>query len=1190
MEIASARRIARLLGQLRPAALTWVSPVAASAKPRSFATQRRPNGLQLPFSKVLIANRGEIAVRIARACQEEGLATVGIYAEEDKGSLHVQRVQEAIRVTSKNPGPIAPYLDVQSVVEAAKQTGAQAVHPGYGFLSESAEFAAACEAAGIVFIGPRPETIALLGDKVRARELAMSSNVPVLKGSPFLDSSQHARDFLASERLPLPIIFKAAFGGGGRGMRLVRQDGELNEAFERCTSEAKTAFGNGSVFLEEFLDDARHIEVQVLADGQGGCAHLYERDCSVQLRNQKVVEVAPARIHAGLRARITDCAVRLLLNCNYRGVGTVEFMVAGGLDDPEARFVFMEVNPRIQVEHTITEEATDVDIVKTQLGIASGKKLDELGLPGGPGHAASTLRGFAIQARVSLAPGGGSEVSAYSEPSGEGVRVDAALYAGGKPSMHYDPLVGKLICYAPGEGDEAFQACRERTVSALDSYVIDGVNTNKPVLHGILRHPEFIKNEVLLSFMARHGPTLAGSADAAASTSQASKPVSLKRQELSVSSPLEATVVQSCVQEGQEVEEGQLLVLLSAMKLETEVRSPHAGKVLKVSAVANKTVSAGEDLVVLDALVPEDGEGAAAETAAMASASRVRLVGSAMADATSVWYGKEDGVKPCQGPTSSSIRLPAPRHNDETFMKRTAHHTALLDQLNKRLQVVYGGGGEQSVEQHHARGKALPRERIKAVLDPGTDFLEFSALAANDLYDGMAHSAGIVTGVGLVHGKEVLFVANDATVKGGTYYPMTVSKHLRAQQIALENNLPCVYLVDSGGAYLPLQDEVFPGRLHFGRIFYNQAQMSRRGLPQISAVLGSCTAGGAYVPAMSDENIIVKGNGTIFLGGPPLVKASTGEVVTAEELGGADVHTSKSGVADHYAENEPQALAICREVLAHVGEPTHPKHPEVEPEAPLFDPKDLLGIIPEDNSKALEVREIIARIVDGSRFHEFKHRFGTTLVCGFAHIHGYPVGIVANNGILFGESAQKGAHFVQLCGQRRIPLLFLQNITGFMVGKAYENAGIARDGAKMVNAVACVDVPKITVIIAGSHGAGNYGMCGRAFDPRFLFMWPNARIGVMGGSQAAEVLTTVKQAQLKRQGKPEMTEQQLQDFKQPILDKYETEGNPYHSTSRLWDDGIIDPRDTRHVLGRCLRICSRAPGEVSTGGFGVFRM
>merc|ERR1712151_234651 len=446
------------------------------------------------------------------------------------------------------------------------------------------------------------------------------------------------------------------------------------------------------------------------------------------------------------------------------------------------------------------------------------------------------------------------------------------------------------------------------------------------------------------------------------------------------------------------------------------------------------------------------------------------------------------------------------------------------------------------------------------------------------------------TGVGLVHGREVLFVANDATVKGGTYHPVTVKKHVRPQAIARENRLPCVYLVDSGGAFLPLQDEIFPDKDHFGKIFYNQANLSGMGIPQISAVLGSCTAGGAYVPAMSDESIIVKGNGTIFLGGPPLVKAATGEDVTAEELRGAEVHTVKSGVADHFAEDEPAALRQVRELLLDAGDATSPAAlPELTPELPFYDPAELDGIIPEQNSKPLDVRQIIARIVDGSRFREFKSRYATTLVCGFAHIHGYPVGIVANNGILFGESAQKGAHFVQMCNQRQVPLLFLQNITGFMVGKAYENGGIARDGAKMVNAVACADVPKITVIIGGSHGAGTYAMCGRAYNPRFMFAWPNAKVSVMGGQQAASVLSTVKQDQLKKEGKPPMDAAAVAEFEAPTLEKYEREGSVYYSTARLWDDGIIAPQDTRKVLGRCLRVCSRTPHDKSKE-FGIFRM
>ncbi len=525
---------------------------------------------------------------------------------------------------------------------------------------------------------------------------------------------------------------------------------------------------------------------------------------------------------------------------------------------------------------------------------------------------------------------------------------------------------------------------------------------------------------------------------------------------------------------------------------------------------------------------------------------------------------------------------------DSEYLKRQEHNLSLIATLRERLNTASQGGGGKYVDRHRGRGKLLPRERIERIIDPGTAFLELSPLAAYDLYDGRAHSAGIVTGVGLVHGRECLFVANDATVKGGSYYPMTVKKHIRAQTVAHENHLPCIYLVDSGGAFLPMQDEVFPDITHFGRIFRNQARMSGDKIPQIAAVLGSCTAGGAYVPAMSDESIIVKGNGTIFLAGPPLVKAATGEEVTAEELGGADVHTAQSGVADHFAEDEPEALRLVRNIVENLGPRQLAPSASATPESPAHDVEDLLGLIPMDNRTPVDIKEIIARVVDGSRFHEFKARYGTTLICGFAHIHGHKVGIVANNGILFSESSMKGAHFVELCGQRGIPLVFLQNITGFMVGKAYEAGGIAKDGAKLVTAVSCVNVPKFTIIIGGSHGAGNYGMCGRAYDPRFLFMWPNSRISVMGGPQAADVLTTVKQDQRAREGLNPMEGEELSEFRQPILDKYETEGSPYYSTARLWDDGIIDPRDTRDVLGLCLAAARNAP--LPDDRFGVFRM
>ena len=523
----------------------------------------------------------------------------------------------------------------------------------------------------------------------------------------------------------------------------------------------------------------------------------------------------------------------------------------------------------------------------------------------------------------------------------------------------------------------------------------------------------------------------------------------------------------------------------------------------------------------------------------------------------------------------------------EAFAESAGRFEGLMEELRERSAVARRGGGEKAQRRHRERGKLPVRQRIERLLDPGTAFLELSPLAAFGIYDGRVPAAGIITGIGRVSGREVMVVANDATVRGGTYYPMTVKKHLRAQEIAEQNYLPCIYLVDSGGAFLPLQDEVFPDREHFGRIFYNQARMSAKGIPQVAAVMGSCTAGGAYVPAMSDEVVIVEGEGTIFLGGPPLVKAATGEEVTADELGGADVHTRLSGVADHFARDDEHALAIVRSIVENLNHEKKVPWTVEKPEDPLYDPAELYGVVPSDYRQGYDVREVIARTVDGSRLHEFKPLYGETLVCGFARIMGHPVGILANNGILFSESALKGAHFIELCCARGIPLVFLQNITGFMVGKEYEAGGIAKDGAKMVMAVANASVPKFTVIVGGSFGAGNYGMCGRAYSPRFLWMWPNARISVMGGQQAANVLLTVQEENLKREDK-EMTDDEREDFKAPILEKYEDEGNPYHSTARLWDDGVIDPVDTRMVLALGLSVAANAPLEDTS--FGVFRM
>jgi 3-methylcrotonyl-CoA carboxylase beta subunit len=516
---------------------------------------------------------------------------------------------------------------------------------------------------------------------------------------------------------------------------------------------------------------------------------------------------------------------------------------------------------------------------------------------------------------------------------------------------------------------------------------------------------------------------------------------------------------------------------------------------------------------------------------------------------------------------------------------------ALVDDLRQKTAAIALGGDEAARQRHESRGKLLARERIRLLLDPGSPFLELSAFAAYGMYDGAVPAAGIVTGIGRIAGRECVVVANDATVKGGTYFPMTVKKHLRAQEIARDNLLPCLYLVDSGGAFLPAQDEVFPDRDHFGRIFYNQANLSALGVPQIAIVMGSCTAGGAYVPAMSDESIIVKGQGTIFLGGPPLVRAATGEIVSAEDLGGADVHSRVSGVTDHYAFNDRHALGIARRIVANLNRTKPAPLAVEEPRDPVYPPNEVYGVIPTDVRRPYDVREVIARIVDGSELDEFKQLYGATLVCGFARIWGYPVGIVANNGILFSESALKGAHFIELCAQRGIPLVFLQNITGFMVGRKYENAGIAKDGAKMVTAVATAPVPKFTSIIGGSFGAGNYGMCGRAYGPRFLWMWPNARISVMGGEQAASVLATVRRDGLEARGR-EWSAEDEEAFKAPIRAQYETQGHPYYASARLWDDGIIDPVDTRLVLALGISAALNAPIEPWRDGnrFGVFRM
>jgi 3-methylcrotonyl-CoA carboxylase beta subunit len=544
------------------------------------------------------------------------------------------------------------------------------------------------------------------------------------------------------------------------------------------------------------------------------------------------------------------------------------------------------------------------------------------------------------------------------------------------------------------------------------------------------------------------------------------------------------------------------------------------------------------------------------------------------------------GSRPAGGDAVPVIRSQVDTRSD-AFKQNVERTAGLVEELRDKVRAVKQGGGARARDRHLARGKLLPRDRVRTLLDPGAPFLEFSQLAADGMYGGEVPSAGLITGIGRIGGRECVVVCNDATVKGGTYYPISVKKHLRAQEVAHQNNLPCVYLVDSGGANLPNQDEVFPDRDHFGRIFFNQANMSADGIPQIAVVMGSCTAGGAYVPAMADESIIVKGQGTIFLGGPPLVKAATGEVVSAEDLGGADVHSRISGVTDHMAQNDPHALSLARRIVENLNRRKPSSLDLRDPEPPAYDPAELYGVMPDDLRKPIEIREVIARIVDGSELDEFKPLYGTTLVTGFARIHGYPIGIVANNGILFSESAQKGAHFIELCAQRGIPLLFLQNITGFMVGRKYEAGGIAKDGAKLVTAVATAAVPKFTVIVGGSFGAGNYGMCGRAYSPRMLYTWPTARISVMGGEQAANVLAQVRRDGMEKRGES-WSEAEEEAFKAPVRDQYETQGHPYYATARIWDDGIVDPAETRTVLA--LSLSAALNREIGETRFGLFRM
>lgn len=1143
-------------------------------------------------------------MRIARAVKSLGATSLSVCAPEDVSSPHVEFADEHV-VLEKGETAIAPYLDIESLTRVAVENGVDFVHPGYGFLSESAPFAQSLESSGIEWVGPPPGVLQLFGNKIQARALAQRSNVPVVRGSGNLTSGEECLGILNNGDVRLPAIMKAAFGGGGRGMRIVRDLSQVASSFDSCQREALTAFGRDEVFLEEFWEDTKHLEVQILADGKGGVVHLFERDCTVQHRHQKVIELAPARnIHPELRRRLVDCAVTLARQCNYKGAGTVEFLVRGDLESPETEFVFMEVNPRVQVEHTVTEEATGIDIVQAQMLIAGGRSLEDLGLE----QENIKLRQHSLQARITMMPGKGEILNQYKEPSGSGIRCDTAgWYSGFKPNQMYDPLVGKLICSAPGVTSESFEAARQLMLHSLKDFEIDGVANNIDAVERILTHKDFIDNRYNTSFLTEYPELLDPSKAKKTQTEHGSakRLYSEERIRFELTPPMTGNILDVKKKAGDEVEVGEVIVVLSAMKIETEMVSPVKGVVTEINCKAGEQVSGDTIVAVLEGheeiLIDTTAEQIGRSTASASSSA----AGSQSSDPSmDVWRASDEFVHAAAndgGMTLPIIRsVPASQLNDSKAQARKERNSALRDELSSKVAAVKLGGGERSVALHRKRGKMLPRERIAAIIDPGSSFLEVAPLAGGDgLYaaDGIDDlpSGGAVAGIGLVHGREVMIVANDATVKGGTYFPITVKKHLRAQQIAADNRLPCVYLVDSGGAYLPKQAEVFPDKEHFGRIFFNQARMSAAGIPQLAVVLGSCTAGGAYVPAMSDESVIVHKNGTIFLAGPPLVKAATQEVVSAEDLGGANVHTSISGVADHFAQDEPSALAKVRQIIGALPsdpclQSPVPKNTSSTVEEPHYPLSDLLSIIPEDNRIPFDVRQILARVLDGSRFHEFKERFGKSIVCGFGKIHGLPVGVVANNGILFSDSSLKATHFIQLCGQRNVPILFLQNITGFMVGKDAENAGIAKDGAKLVTAVSCVNVPKITLIVGGSHGAGNYGMCGRAYDPRFLFTWPNSRISVMGGPQAASVLSTVKSDQIESDTGSRMSAEEIAAFEQPLLDKFEEEGSPYYATARLWDDGVIQVEDTRRVLGQALRVVSKDFSSEQGGSkYGVFR-
>lgn len=1136
-----------------------------------------------PFKRLFIANRGEIACRIHRAAKALGMETVGVYTKEDAGGRHRQVVDKAIELAPEAT-PVAPYLNVEAIASIAEKEGCQAVHPGYGFLSERDDFAALLEKKGIKFVGPKAETVDLFGDKTKAKQAAHKSGVPILESSPGMATADEAAAWLKKNPMAFPLLLKASFGGGGRGQAVVEKPEDFLESFKKCSSEAEMSFGRPEVFIERFLREAKHIEIQILGDGKK-CVHLYERDCSVQLRKQKVIEIAPGRdMNPTLRDRIGMSAVNLCESVGYTCAGTVEFLVEGDLNNPQANFYFLELNPRIQVEHTITEEITGIDLVQSQLRISAGESLAALGIEQGK----APINGFAIQIRVGLLPGGGGKVTAYHEP--DGVRVESAVAEGTDAVTDYDPMICKLIVHGPD-----FPATLDKARKALAGYKVEGLKINRDFLNTLMDHDEFIKGGVHTTWVEDRKLHMPKKKAAGASGGAGTV--------FTIEAPFPGQVTEVKVKAGDTVEAGQVVAILSAMKMLNDLVCDRPGIVKEILIETGAQVNEGIEIVRIEAT----GDAPVEEDSIPIQAA-IRTTSSATADAgyslPSSWYksgSPEDEVYTT--PIIKSKVKPA----DPTFKKRAEHNLGLCKELDRRLSIVKKGGGGKYEQLHRSRGKNLVRERIYKIIDKGTDFLELSALAAWEMYGGGIHSGGTISGIGVVAGRECMFIGTDATIKGGVVFEIGYKKWLRAQAVAEENHLPCVYLIDGGGAKLdaqggskkdkknPDRDTSFEGILPAGFVeggkqFYNQARMSGKGIPQIAVVCGMCTAGGAYTPAMCDESIIVQGNGTVYLGGPPLVKAATGEDANEQDLGGAIMHTSKSGTCDLMAPDEDTAMVMCRQVLENMARrvPRHVLADRAPPEPPLYDRDSILGVIPESTNLPYDIREVIARIVDGSRFHEFKPKYGMTIICGFAHIHGYPVGILGNNGMLFSETAIKATHFIQMCGKRGTPLIFLHNITGFIIGTAFEQGGITKDGAKMINAVSNVPVPKFSVVCGGSFGAGNYAMCGPAFDPRFTFLWPGARISVMGGEQAAGVVTIVKQNQLKRQGDDPMPDEMVEMIKKPIIEGIERANTAWHSSAGVFDDGIIDPRDTREVLAKAISISLNAPAPESN--YGVFRM